>query len=278
MFENVRASGLRVITRGRGTSAVVLLHGLGNSAEFWLPVMSHMRGTRRVMAVDLPGFGESRNEIASSPEDVATQVAAAVTELGVTRVAVVAHSLSSAVALALASSRRDLVERVVLVDGTLFSASDILRHARTGFAHPRQTVALAAQWLSLLAPVRLFVPLLAISPRCRRLLLWPFAADGARIRGVDLRAALAHVGGPGAWRALRTARHTDLRVLAAGSRPTPVAIVWGTRDRLLREDADLQDARRLLCIDAEAPFAGVGHWPMLEAPQELAAVLNAYVD
>ena len=37
----------------------MLLHGIGSSKRSWLPILDRLARTRRVIAVDLPGFGET---------------------------------------------------------------------------------------------------------------------------------------------------------------------------------------------------------------------------
>ena len=45
-------------TQGSGMP-VVLLHGIGASVEVWSATFPALDGHRRVLAVDLPGFGRS---------------------------------------------------------------------------------------------------------------------------------------------------------------------------------------------------------------------------
>src|SRR5690349_3737798 len=53
------------VERGRGRP-LVLLHGIGMSHAAWTPVMGRLARERRVIAVDLAGFGRS----APLPDDV----------------------------------------------------------------------------------------------------------------------------------------------------------------------------------------------------------------
>ena len=50
---------LNYVEQGVGSDTVLLLHGLGNSWHIWLPLMEQLAQTTRVVAVDLPGFGQS---------------------------------------------------------------------------------------------------------------------------------------------------------------------------------------------------------------------------
>ena len=92
---------------------LVLLHGLLNCAAGW----NHLAAvtSRRCLAVDLPGFGDSncpiRNRISAYAEDVQAALAA----LDVHDFTLVGHSLGGAVATALAERLRDDVAALVLI-------------------------------------------------------------------------------------------------------------------------------------------------------------------
>ncbi len=62
--QNVRLprSGLNLFTYQLGdpnAPALVLLHGLGDEADTWRYVLAGIAERRRVIALDLPGFGRS---------------------------------------------------------------------------------------------------------------------------------------------------------------------------------------------------------------------------
>jgi pimeloyl-ACP methyl ester carboxylesterase len=66
---------------------LVLLHGQGFSRRSWDPVVAALAEHRDVIAVDLPGHGESRRQpkgTGSAPHDLAVAVAELLDELGVT--------------------------------------------------------------------------------------------------------------------------------------------------------------------------------------------------
>lgn len=54
----VRAVALNYVRRGRG-SPLLLVHGLGAGWRSWNPVLDGLAMRREVIAVDLPGFGET---------------------------------------------------------------------------------------------------------------------------------------------------------------------------------------------------------------------------
>ena len=88
-------------TRSGAGAPLVLLHGIGSSRQAWDPVVP-------VLAVDLPGFGESRPlspRTEPGPAALAAAVAGLLDELGVTDPHVAGNSLGGWVALELASIR-----------------------------------------------------------------------------------------------------------------------------------------------------------------------------
>jgi pimeloyl-ACP methyl ester carboxylesterase len=87
---------------------LVLLHALGSSRDSWDPVVPALAGHFDVLAVDLPGFGESPPlpaELEPSPGALASAVAGFLDELGIDQPAVVGNSVGGWVALELAALR-----------------------------------------------------------------------------------------------------------------------------------------------------------------------------
>lgn len=96
--------------------SVVLLHGMGDSAEDWDVVAAELGRDRRVIAVDLRGHGQSewpgRYSIAAIAEDVAELLG----ELAESSVDVVGHSLGGLVACVVAAATNSGIRRLVLED------------------------------------------------------------------------------------------------------------------------------------------------------------------
>lgn len=98
-----------------GLPPLLILHGLLGSARNWGAVVKALGGTRRVLALDLPNHGSSPwTEIMDYPF-MAREVARVIEGLG-GRAAVLGHSMGGKAAMALALTRPDLVERLVVVD------------------------------------------------------------------------------------------------------------------------------------------------------------------
>ncbi|MEH1016764.1 alpha/beta fold hydrolase [Micromonospora sp. CPCC 206060] len=94
--------------RGNGTP-LVLLHGIGHHWRAWLPVLDRLAAAHDVVAIDLPGFGQSPVPATGLPRDMPEVVAAVVdicTALGLARPHVAGNSLGGAIALELAAAGR----------------------------------------------------------------------------------------------------------------------------------------------------------------------------
>jgi pimeloyl-ACP methyl ester carboxylesterase len=95
---------------------MVLLHGLGERAASWDPVLDALADRFRVYALDLRGHGDSDWPGAYSFELMAADVAGLLDELGLGSVTLVGHSMGGAVAYRVTMSRPDLVGRLVVED------------------------------------------------------------------------------------------------------------------------------------------------------------------
>lgn len=96
---------------------LVFVHGSGDTADVWQPLIAHMGGLTAI-ALDLPGHGDRTDRpgpAAMSVDDYAHAVRCELTRRGLTRVCLVGHSLGSAIALTLALDHPALVPRLVLV-------------------------------------------------------------------------------------------------------------------------------------------------------------------
>ena len=92
---------------GAGAS-LVLLHGLGSSRHAWDPVVPALAGHFDVLAIDLPGFGDSEPmppQAEPVPAALAAAVAGLLDDLGITAPHIAGNSLGGWVALELAHVR-----------------------------------------------------------------------------------------------------------------------------------------------------------------------------
>lgn len=103
----------------RGEKCVVLLHGYLESMLVWDEFSALLKGSVRVVTMDLPGHGVSM--VASevhTMEYLADCVALTMEALGIERYSVVGHSMGGYVALAMVEKYASRLESVVLLSST----------------------------------------------------------------------------------------------------------------------------------------------------------------
>ncbi|MDQ3618744.1 MAG: alpha/beta fold hydrolase [Actinomycetota bacterium] len=113
---DVRAAGLDTFYLEAGAGPpVVLLHGLGATNASMLPTLWDLSQDHRVMAPDLPGFGESSKPIRSYDAAFYAQwLVAFLDEVGVERASLIGNSMGGRVAIEGALHAPDRVHRLVL--------------------------------------------------------------------------------------------------------------------------------------------------------------------
>ncbi len=106
---------VRILSAGDGPP-ILLIHGVGLRAEVWAPQMNALSPTHKVVAVDMPGHGDSdpSPSRASLPDFVAW-AARVVEGLALGPIAVAGHSMGALIAGGLAVMRPDLVARVAML-------------------------------------------------------------------------------------------------------------------------------------------------------------------
>lgn len=107
----------RLLVAGAG-DPLLLIHGVGLRAEAWGPQIDALAASARVIAVDMPGHGDSTPlpEGARLPDYVAW-AARVIAALGLGPVNVAGHSMGSLIAAGLAVEHPGLVRRVALLNG-----------------------------------------------------------------------------------------------------------------------------------------------------------------
>lgn len=244
------------VVHGRGSGPpVVLVHGLGGSANGFARVMFPLgRAARKVVAPDLPGNGFSPLP-ACGPLSLERQVEVltCVVERTVGEPAVVVgNSLGGAMAVALASRRRDLVRALVLVApaGALMTANEL---SALRLAMCCETDAQARALTR-----RLFhkAPLPALL----------FASELKSVYGAPaVRHVFEHLGEKDA-----------LTPEVLGALEMPTLLLWGESEKLLPFHG-IDYFRAHLPRHAEVEVVkGFGHVPQMEAPARLVGYIERF--
>ena len=91
-----------------GAPPIVFLNGVGSDKSVWAPQVAHFGKSRRALAFDYPGYGESEFVEGATRDDYAASIFAALDALDIDRVHICGLSLGGVIALAMhaANSRR----------------------------------------------------------------------------------------------------------------------------------------------------------------------------
>lgn len=111
---------------GRGGRPVVLLHGWLGSWRYWIPTMRQLQLKYRVYAIDLFGYGDSgKNPAKYSLQSQVRLLDEFMLQLGIPKVALIAHGYGAQVAINYASHYPDRIARMMLSSTPLFDPGDL---------------------------------------------------------------------------------------------------------------------------------------------------------
>ncbi|WP_406345504.1 alpha/beta fold hydrolase [Streptomyces sp. NBC_00648] len=258
--------GSRTVTvsyrRAGSGDPLLLLHGIGHHRQAWDPVFDLLAAERDVIAVDLPGFGESPALPEGTSYDLRTVVptlGALCEELGIERPHVAGNSLGGLLALEL--GREKLVRSV-----TALSPAGFWTPAERRYAFATLT---AMRRGARLLPLPVIERMSRSAAGRAALTSTIYARPGRRSPEAVVAETLA----------LRDATGFD-ETLAAGVAVrftddvtgVPVTVAWGTKDRLLLRRQGIR-AKHTLPGARLVRLPGCGHVPMNDDPALVARVI-----
>ncbi len=114
-FAEVWGHRIRYIEEGASDKSVILIHGLGGSAERWLDVIPRLSSRYRVIALDMIGFGYSAKPSEDYTMDFfAKFLSSFIKSIGLKSTILVGTSLGGQIA-AHCASMNNTIEKIVLV-------------------------------------------------------------------------------------------------------------------------------------------------------------------
>ena len=114
---NVIIAGRRItldVNENNG-EAILLVHGLGGSANFWAPVIAAFDDSYYLIAPDLPCAARSDNDDKLSIESLTRDLITVLDELGINKAHVIGHSMGTIVCQHLAATVPDRVRSLALL-------------------------------------------------------------------------------------------------------------------------------------------------------------------
>jgi len=245
------------------------VHGLGGQWQNWLENLPRAAQERRVIALDLPGFGLSpmpRDEI--TIPGYGRTVEALCDRLGLGRVDIVGNSMGGYIGAEVAIQFPQRVDQLLLVSAAGITSAD-LAHApimtlgRTAAAIATHTAAQDRQ--------------IASRPKSRHMALLFVARHPSRLKAdLAYEGFFKGTGKPGFTDALRASLDYDFRdrLPEIG---VPTLIVWGEKDSIIPVK-DAQEFERLIPDSRKVVMKDTGHVSMAERPETFNDLMMQFLE
>ncbi len=266
--ELVNGLKTRVVDTGGDKPTLVLIHGLANAIQIWDGILPRLAQRFRVIAFDLPGFGEADRPVAAYDSAFfADQLRAVLDTLAIDRAHLVGSSLGAGVIVRFSDRNLDRIDRAVLA-------------APGGFGretHPLMrfpALALVGDWLGRPTPAnnRITLNLAIHDPRNVTPELVEWVNRYAREPGSDLSFVRTLQTGVGLFGVRDRAGFEAL----ARRFQRPALVVWGRQDRVF--PAHHSDrAVALLPMSERILLDQCGHYPHWEQPGAFAAAVERFL-
>lgn len=262
---------------------VLFVHGMSASWRWFLEVMPAVAKNRRVISLDLPGFGASG--IPAEPITMrlyARMVEAFCRELGLGPVPVVGHSMGTIVGLELATHFPQRVAKLTLTGGPILAAGRLLESPLAGARRqPRLAAGIVAELLTVPIPMpRWLAARVVTSPRWRTFAFGPYTRYPTRLPDDLVAQLLIGLGGAGTRAAVRgMLRRGPDNVVHQGidDITCPVLVIGGADDKLSLP-VDVEEFLQRVPHARATVFADTGHWPQHERPAAFLAELTRFLD
>jgi pyruvate dehydrogenase E2 component (dihydrolipoamide acetyltransferase) len=243
---------LRYLDLGEGGTPLVLVHGFGGDLNNWLFNQPALAAERRVIAVDLPGHGESGKTLRSGEAaELSEAVLGLLDHLQLDRVHLAGHSMGGLVALTVAEQAPARVVSLTLIASAGLGA-DINGDYLQGFADANNRNALKPQLVQLFSD-----PALVTRQMLEDMLKFK------RLEGVDQ--ALRQLNG-----ALFDGGRQKVDVRHVVGRQ-PSLVIWGSDDAII-------PANHAQGLEAQVEILpGQGHMVQLEAAEQVNQLMLAFL-
>ena len=232
---------------------IIFLHGVGSDKSVWRPQLEHFGKSRRAVAFDYPGYGESEFVEGATRDDFAASILAAMDALGIERAHVCGLSLGGVVAIAMhaAAPRRC---------ASLIIADSFAVHPDGQGIYDRSVAASRAMTMRELAKAR------------SGALLGSAASDELRREVIDTMAAIDpaayRLGAAAVWLADQRDRAIDI------SRTTLILV--GDED-VITPPALSKELERLIADPVLEIIPACGHLANAEQPERFNAAIDRFL-
>ncbi len=243
---------LRYLDLGEGGTPLVLVHGFGGDLNNWLFNQPALAAERRVIALDLPGHGESGKHLQNGDaQELSLAVLDLLDHLDLDRVHLAGHSMGGLVSLTVAGQAPERVASLTLI-ASAGLGPDINGDYLQGFAEANNRNALKPQLTQLFSD-----PALVTRQMLEDMLKFK------RLEGVDQ--ALRQLN----QKLFEGGRQMiDVRNVVGRQ---PSLVIWGSEDAII-------PARHAEGLDAQVEvLPGQGHMVQLEAAEHVNQLMATFL-
>ena len=268
--EKIGGHRVNVLDIGAGDATpAVFIHGLSGCWQNFLENIPRVAQSRRVVALDLPGFGDSEQPSERITIPYYARIVQQVCDrLDIERATVVGNSMGGFIAAELTIQQPVRVERLVLISAAGISSSNVYR---------MPTLTVGRIGAAVMANEVVDHRRIATRPRARQLALG-LVVRHPRLLAPDLayEGLLRGANKPGFFPALRASIEYDYRERLPEIE-APTLIVWGEDDSVLSvKDAD--EYERLIPTTKKLLMRDTGHVPQIERPEAFNGELLEFLD
>jgi pimeloyl-ACP methyl ester carboxylesterase len=240
-----------------GREPIVFVHGLGGQWQNWLENLPRAALERRVIALDLPGFGATpmpSGKITIS--GYGRCVDSLCDKLGMGRVDIVGNSMGGYIAAEVAIQFPQRIDQLLLVSAAGITSADVAR--RPIYTAGRMAAAVTTHTATRFRDI-------AARPKSRHMALALIARHPSLLRAdLAYEGFIQGAGRPGFEAALRACLEYDFRERLPEIRQ-PTLIVWGEKDSIIPV-RDAHEFERLIPDSRKVVMKDTGHIPMAERP------------
>jgi len=253
--------------------AVVLLHGLGATNSSMLPTLAELARDHRVLAPDLPGFGDSAKPVRRyHPGFYARWLVAFLDAVGVRQAVLIGNSMGGRIAIETALHAPERVERLVLYAPSM------------AFKRFREMTTLVRLLASEFAAMPMVVPRPLVMATLRMLFARPERLHDAWYEAATDEFVRVFASARGRMAFFSAARQIYLEEAHGeggfwerlSGMTVPALFIWGAQDQLVparfapHVETALPDARSVV-------FEDCGHVPQFEQPERTHRLVREFL-
>jgi pimeloyl-ACP methyl ester carboxylesterase len=258
------------VHRGGAGEPLVLIHGFSGTRAMWQPVLETLQRGHDVLAVNLAGHvggPELERGAAVSVGALVDAVEQDMDAAGFETAHIVGNSLGGWIALELA--RRGRARSVIGISpaGGWEAGTRAEKRLRTLFQRNHRMSKRVLPRLDKLMR----------RPRLRRMMLWQIAAHGDRMPAAVAAQMVRDSVDCSIYFELMDGIMSEGPPKSLDGITVPVALVWGTRDRILPPKRYSRRLRQMLPQAEWIELQGLGHVPMSDDPELVARTVADFV-